>query len=131
MSAVTLYKFECKPKQTVFNTSIRDMAESWVRLNGMKYIVFRNLKFTAHQQSGKATKSRSEIIKYNENKNQGRIKGAIGAIDPPKTYESNFIHYDFVQFGKQHSRYKAILPSTVFSPQCCEVYFVFLTVVNP
>ena len=23
---------------------------------------------------------------------------------PPKTYESNFIHHDFGQFGKQHSR---------------------------
>jgi len=23
------------------------------------------------------------------------------AIAPSKTYESNFIHYDFVQFGKQ------------------------------
>jgi len=39
--------------------------------------------------------------------------GAIGAIASPKTYESNFIHHDFVQFGKQHSRYKAILPSIV------------------
>jgi len=28
-----------------------------------------------------------------------------GAIAPPKTYESNIIHHDFVQFGKQHSRY--------------------------
>jgi len=26
---------------------------------------------------------------------------------PPKTYESNFFHHDVVQFGKQHSRYKA------------------------
>jgi len=24
------------------------------------------------------------------------------AIAPSKTYESNFIHHDFVQFGKQH-----------------------------
>jgi len=34
---------------------------------------------------------------------------------PPKTYESNFIHHDFAQFEKQHSRYKAILPSTAVS----------------
>ena len=34
--------------------------------------------------------------------------GAIGAIAPAETYESNFFHEDFVQFGKQHSRYKAI-----------------------
>jgi len=25
---------------------------------------------------------------------------AIGAIAPPKTYESNFFHHDFLQFGK-------------------------------
>jgi len=42
---------------------------------------------------------------------------------PPKTYENNFIHHDFANFGKQHSRYKAILPSIVLSQQCCEVYF--------
>ena len=35
-----------------------------------------------------------------------------------KTYESNFIHHNFVQFGK-HSRYKAVLSSTVLSQQCC------------
>jgi len=38
-----------------------------------------------------------------------------GAIDPPKTYESNFYHHDFIKFGKQHSRYEAILPSIVLS----------------
>jgi len=45
---------------------------------------------------------------------QGRIQE--GAIAPPKkqkTHENNFIHHDFVQFGKQHSRLKAILLSTV------------------
>jgi len=26
--------------------------------------------------------------------------GAIGAIAPPKTYESNIFHHDFVQFRK-------------------------------
>jgi len=36
---------------------------------------------------------------------QGRIqRGAIGAIATPKTYESNLIHHDFVQFGKEQSR---------------------------
>jgi len=29
-----------------------------------------------------------------------------GAIAPPKTYESNDVHHDFLQFGKQHSKYK-------------------------
>jgi len=47
------------------------------------------------------------------------------------TYESNFIHHDFVQFGKQHSRYKAILPYIILSKQCCEVRFITLPVVNP
>ena len=33
---------------------------------------------------------------------RGGSRGAIRAIDPPKTYESNSIHHDLVQFGKQH-----------------------------
>jgi len=49
---------------------------------------------------------------------------------PPKNYESNFFHHDFVQFGKHHSRYKAILQSIVLSQQCCDVYFIFLVVVT-
>ena len=58
--------------------------------------------------------------------------GAIGAIaPPPKTNESNFIHHDFVQFGKQHSRCKTILPSVVLSQQSCEVHITSLTVENP
>jgi len=48
-------------------------------------------------------------------------KKAIGAIAPPKTYESKFVHHDFVQFGKQHSEFKAILSSIVLSQQCCDV----------
>ena len=32
-----------------------------------------------------------------------------------------FIHRDCARFGKQHSRYKAILPSIVLSQQCCEL----------
>jgi len=34
-----------------------------------------------------------------------------GAIATPKTYNSNSFHHDFLQFGKPHSRYHAILPS--------------------
>jgi len=56
---------------------------------------------------------------------------AIGAIATLKTYESNFIRLDFVQLGKQHSRYKAILLSIVLSQGCCEVYFISLTVAKP
>jgi len=50
--------------------------------------------------------------------------GALGAgADPqggdqgdrlPKTYESIFIHHNFVQLGKQHSRCKAILSPICF-----------------
>jgi len=34
--------------------------------------------------------------------------GAVpeGGDRPPKTYESNDVHHDFLQFGKQHSQYK-------------------------
>ena len=62
---------------------------------------------------------------------QGWIQeGAIGAIDP-QNYESCFTLHDFEQFEKQHSRYKAILPSIVLLQHCCEVYFISFTVVNP
>jgi len=60
---------------------------------------------------------------------------SIGKSDcgdlPPKTYKSNFVHHGFVQFGKQHSRFKAIFLSTTLSQQCYEVYFISLTAVNP
>jgi len=61
----------------------------------------------------------------------GSREGAIGAIAPPKTYESMFIHHNLLQFGKQHSRYKPILSSIVLWQQWCEVYFISLTVANP
>jgi len=44
----------------------------------------------------------------------------------PKSSESNFFHYHFEQFGKQHSRYKSILLSIVLSQQCCEVDYISL-----
>jgi len=59
---------------------------------------------------------------------QGRIQGEIV---PPKTCESNFIHHNVLQSGKQHSRYKAKLSSIVLSQQCCEVYSISLTVAKP
>jgi len=49
---------------------------------------------------------------------------------PTKTYTSDFIHHDFVQFGKQGWRYRTILSSSVLSQQCCEVSFIFTTVAN-
>jgi len=63
---------------------------------------------------------------------QGRIQGeAIGAIVPPKTYESNFFHHNIVQARKQHSRHKASFSFIVLSQQCCEVYFISFTVAKP
>ena len=47
------------------------------------------------------------------------FQGRLGRSPPPKIYEINFIPHDFVQFGKQHSRYRAILPSIVLSQQYC------------
>jgi len=62
----------------------------------------------------------------------GAVKeGGDWGDGPPKTYESNFFRHDFVQFGKQHSRCKAILLSVVLSQQSCEVYLMSLTVENP
>ena len=58
----------------------------------------------------------------------GSRGGRLGGSPPLKTYEINFFHHDFVQFDKQHSQYKAILPSFVWSQQCCEAYFSSLTV---
>jgi len=46
---------------------------------------------------------------------QGRIQGVDWDDRPPKTIESDYIHHDFVQLGKQYSRYKAILSSIVLS----------------
>jgi len=43
------------------------------------------------------------------------------AIAPPKTFESNFIYHNSVQFEKQHSRYKATLSSIAFSQGCCKI----------
>jgi len=59
---------------------------------------------------------------------QGRIqRGAIEAIASPKSYESNLIHHNFVQFGNKHSRYKAILSSIDLPQQFCEAYLIPLT----
>ena len=49
---------------------------------------------------------------------------------PPQNLRKYLFHNEFVQSGKQHSRYKGILPSIVLSQQCCEVYFISLTVVK-
>jgi len=57
-------------------------------------------------------------------------RGGGEAITPPKSYESNYIHPDFVQFGKLHSIYEAISLSIVLSQKCCEVGFIPLTVVK-
>ena len=55
----------------------------------------------------------------------GGSRGSDWGDRPPKTYESNFFHHDFVQFGEQHSRYKAILTSIVL-PQSVVKYTWYL-----
>ena len=80
--------------------------------------------------------SKRRHIKRNSGNNSIKQPGAdpgeeIGAISAPKTHESNFFHHNCEQFGKQHSWYRVILPSIVLSQQRCEVYFTFLTEVNP
>ena len=47
---------------------------------------------------------------------------------PPKTWESNFIHHDFLQLVKKHSRYKAILSSIALSQEGCEICYIPLRV---
>jgi len=47
---------------------------------------------------------------------------------PYKTCESTFVHNDFVQAGKHHSRCTVVWPPTVLSEQCCKEYFISPTV---
>ena len=53
--------------------------------------------------------------------------GAIAPLKPTKIT----IHHDFLQFGKQHSRHKAVLSSILLSQHCCKVYFIPLTAAKP
>ena len=53
------------------------------------------------------------------------IQGGRLGDRPTKTSESNIFHHDSVHFGKQHSRYKAILPSDFLSQQYFDVYFSY------
>ena len=74
------------------------------------------------------------LVRSPRNRSRGgsRVGNWGDSPPPPKTYESNFIHHDFVQFRKRHSRYKAYSSSIVLSQQCCEVCFISLyTVVKP
>ena len=48
-----------------------------------------------------------------------------------KLTKSKFIHHDFVQFGKQHSRYKVIWSCIVLSQERCVAYIISLTVAQP
>jgi len=80
------------------------------------------------QQGLLCQSSLGHSVKWPSHRSQGRIQeGAIGAIVSPKTEESNFVHHNFVQFGKQNPRYKAISLSIVLSQQFCEAYFVSLS----
>jgi len=59
--------------------------------------------------------------RFSKHKTGADARGRLERLPLPKTYESNFNHHDFVQFGKQHSPYKAILSSILLSQKCCEV----------
>jgi len=103
-------------------------------LTASKRAAITLLDFCIVQERGKlhifySEASNEEMLHWTWRKSGSR--GAIGAIGPPKTYESNFIHHDFVQFGKQHSRCKTIFPSIYLSQQICEVHVVSLTAENP
>jgi len=57
---------------------------------------------------------------------------AIEAIVPPKTYESNFIHHDFVQFGKTEFMIRSHFAVRCFVTVVLQsLYFISLAVVNP
>jgi len=56
------------------------------------------------------------------------VWGQLGRSPSAKPTKVTFFTMIFLQFVKQHSRYKAILSSIVLPQQCCEVYFIFLTV---
>jgi len=80
-------------------------------------------------------------LAINESATPDRVQTIQAGSDPrweggkeiatPTTVESHFIHHNFLQFGKKHSRYKIISSSTVLSNQCCGVLFIALTVAKP
>jgi len=53
---------------------------------------------------------------------KGRSREWCWGDRPPQTYESNFFHHDFVQFGKQHSRLKRTFCLPVFYPSSVVKY---------
>jgi len=57
-----------------------------------------------------------------------QARGGRLGLAPPKIYESNFIHHNFVQFGKQNSRIKTISSFTILLQQCCGANYISLTV---
>ena len=94
--------------------------------------ISHNLKTINRQNSMSGEKTRKlHTIAKRFQAMRSRGGSRRGDAPPPETYKSNFIRHDFVQFGKQYSRIKAILSSIVFSQQCCSVYCIFLTVAKP
>ena len=104
-----LEKSTVAPPGKIFPTSMR----KWLLSSGIK-------------QLGKNKQSTFSVcVNLRELVSVGARGGSRGPIDPPETNESYFIYYDFVQFGKQYSRYnsensirnKTWLPSiTEFTP---------------
>jgi len=98
---------------------------SWKLNNKILFL----LNFVFLEQTAQSLRNSTHCFRFGRRFSQssgGSREGAIGAIAPPKTYVNNFIYHTFVQFEKQHSPYKAILPSTVLTQQCCEVHFISL-----
>ena len=108
-----------------FALGVKKTSEKYVRFQ----IVRRRRPPMAH--AGRARwllkscyyKSRNRRVRHTSS-SRGGSRGEIRAIGPPKTYESNFINHELLQFGKQHSRYDAILLSSVLSQRCCELYIM-------
>jgi len=66
-----------------------------------------------------------------ERQNSGESRRDYWGDRPPYNLRINLIYHDCVQFGKQHSQYKAIMSPIVLSQKCCKEYFISLEVVNP
>jgi len=57
--------------------------------------------------------------------------GSMGLSHPRKLAKVALSAMIFLQFGKQHSRWKAILSCIALSLQCCEAHFQSLAVAKP
>jgi len=99
----------------------------WSRL----FILFWAKKNTSCFVAIKSDFVFSSIVTTNIQKTlqpRGGSTGGDWGDRPPKTYQSDLVHQDFVQLGKQHSWQRVISLSIVLSQQFCEAYFISLIV---